>query len=66
MFDQMKNLKQLASRLGNADQIKERMEQVQAERSRLAGKPAPSAAVQAPAPQAPPPPQFATVFAHPS
>jgi len=31
MFDQMKNLKQLASMLGNADQIKERMEQVQAE-----------------------------------
>jgi len=31
MFDQMKNLKQLASMLGNADQIKERMEQMQAE-----------------------------------
>ncbi len=31
MFDQMKNLKQLASLLGNAEQIKERMEQVQAE-----------------------------------
>lgn len=30
----MKNLKQLASLLGNADQIKERMEQVQAELGR--------------------------------
>jgi hypothetical protein len=29
MFDQMKNLKQLASLLGNAEQIKERMEQMQ-------------------------------------
>ncbi len=34
MFDQMKNLKNLASLLGNAEQIKQQMEQVQDELAR--------------------------------
>ncbi|MEX0885737.1 MAG: YbaB/EbfC family nucleoid-associated protein [Phycisphaeraceae bacterium] len=35
MFDQMKNLKQLAGMLGNPEQLRERMEQMQAEMARL-------------------------------